>query len=150
MELAQQAIKESMDDAGTWTYGFLSSIHSQTKRLRSKDYDIFVTELFKFIMNDSTQNLQKFKIAQMLSSLKFQNPTASADAFPKHKDEISKFVSTLDSTPLAQATKKLLMSMFAPQEQYPGTKKYKAFSVSPVVFTTNLTKAPRRNTYHND
>ena len=149
MELAQICIKESMQDAGTWTYGFLSSIHAHTKQLKTKDFEKFISELFKFIMEPSTTDLQRFKISQMLSTIKFQNIHQANYCYVDHKTDVTKFCSTLDTSPLAKATKKLLLSMFVAQEQFPGSKKYKAFSVSPVVFQVNPPKQ-RRNTYNNE
>ena len=135
-----------MPDAGTWTYGFISSTHSSIKQLKPKDFEKFISELFKFVMDPNTQNLQRFKISQMLSTIKFQNIHQNIHCYIDHKTDVTKFATTLDSSPLAQATKKLLLSMFITPEQFPGSKRYRAFSVSPVVFQVTQTKQ-RRNTY---
>ena len=116
MELAELIIKESANEGGTWTYRFLTDVNAQTGGLKQHEFDKLISRLFSYIMENTTPNLQRFKIAQLLSSLKMQNPFLSEEIFGKHRENVEKLIASLDSSKYGDATKRQLHNIYGSTE----------------------------------
>lgn len=148
MSLAELVIKESKNDAGTWTYKFLSSIHMKSKELKRNEYNKFISQLFSYLMEDDTPDLQRFKVAQMLSYLKLQNPSLSIEIFEQHKEAVEKFSVSIDSSKYGNIIKKHLRQMYAsPEASAYSIQKIKHLSASPRIVPAVVISGHRRLTF---
>ena len=105
-------IEESKKPAGTWSYSFLSNIFKTVKKKRVQEYSKFFIATFDYMKTEEATPLQRFKLAQLLSSLNQQNYGKAENFLQTNKQEIMKFAETCNNTPLEHATKKLLVGLF--------------------------------------
>ena len=134
--IVQAVIEESKQEAGTWSYAFLSDIFKSIRKLRTNEYNKFFELVLNYMKQDDTTQLQKFKLAQLLSSTNQQNPGKATQFLSEKQPEIMKFAETCIGSPLLQAAKKLILGLFT-VHAVPATKtRYTSSSTEPTIHTS--------------
>jgi hypothetical protein len=132
VELPKIVIDEAMKPTGTWTYGFLSNITRTLNKCTEHEFEHILQELINFIGNEGTQVLQVFKISQLISSVKIQNPKKGLVIYERNRDTTMKRAKNLPDTPLTQPTKRLINSIFSKTHVRSFSSGHlKAFSTEP-------------------
>ena len=130
----ENVIEEASKPTGTWGYTYLVDLHHEMKKAKDRDYITFISGLLDYINDQDTEVLQIFKIAQLISSLRSQNPHRAQDLFDQRKEETTKRISTLPDSKLTFATKRLTTCIFAVKAQETSTRLHdhiRAFSQEP-------------------
>lgn len=131
-EFSQTVIEEAQKPAGTWSYKFLSEVSKNMKKCKDSDYDEFIQHLLDFVASDDTEVLQVFKMSQLISTLKYQNPNKGLEIFEKNKEEILKKITEMPDSPLSQASKRHFKAIFTTTPIKPVmTSHIKSFSQEP-------------------
>ena len=144
-ERIQNVIAEASKPTGTWTYTYLVDLHHTLKKSKDKDFQTFINGLLDYINDDTTEVLQIFKIAQLISSLRAQNPQRSQELFDRRKEEITKRVNRLPESKLSHATKRLTMCIFTVKAQETNTRFHdhiRAFSQEPRISPVHISTPP--------
>lgn len=131
--LYTRIIEESKKCDGTWTLSFLTSVQTAVLRLPLNFYHKLINQLIDYIMDKETTDLQRFKIAQLLNSIKFQKKVQMQEIFQERMNEINSFCDSLDNSYLNSPTKKLLLCVCAEPIQKSKNLRYMANSTEPII-----------------
>ena len=133
--LVQSIIEESKNAAGTWSYTFLKNVHMRAKQMKSKDYNILIDSLMNYAMEESTEELSRFKIVQLVSSTRAQCISQNDDIFVSNKEKWVLFASTLPDSVLGRATSKLINNIYYAKRSPLGQPRFVSAS-TPIVRTS--------------
>ena len=109
-------IQESKNSAGTWSYAFIKEVHTHAKQMRANEYNMFIEQLMKYATDQTTEELARFKVVQLISSVKAQCYNKGEEVFISNKDIWIKFGSTIDETVLGHATNRLIKGFYFTKE----------------------------------
>lgn len=127
-------VEESKKCDGTWTLSFLQSTQSSILRLPVAAYRRLINSLLDYIMDQQTSDLQRFKISQLLNSIKSNKKSQFSEILKSRMTEINDFCASLDDSLLAPSIKKLLASVYSePIQKSSKNLRYKASSTEPTV-----------------
>ena len=133
-QLFKVIVEESKKKDGTWSYHFLQDIRMRCKKLHEKQLTKCFTMLIDHLISDQSTTLEKYKIAQLMSILKFQFLFKGFQTLDERKATVEKYL--LESMPtdaLAVAAKKLIGELFVSlPERAPA--KIHAYSSQPIVY----------------
>lgn len=110
--LLDSIIDEAKKPSGTWSYEFITDTHRSIKKLRTREFSQIVGGLSESFSQSDNNVLTKFKIAQLLSSIKIQNPARGDEPYLQVKDTLLKAVSELPDAQLSVPCRKLIVSLY--------------------------------------
>ena len=105
--------------------------------MKNKEYDSFIEMLINYSMEADTQELSRFKIVQLISSIKAQCINQKEDIFTVNKEKWLAFANTLSDSILGHATSKLINNIYFVKRSPFGQPRFVSSSTPIVRTTTN-------------
>ncbi|EAX89279.1 hypothetical protein TVAG_222330 [Trichomonas vaginalis G3] len=147
VQLLENILEEAKKPSGTWSYEFITETHRSIKRLRDREFSTIVIGLSDFFEKSEDNVLTKFKIAQLLSSIKIQNPSRCEEVYQMVKESLLKASSELPETQLSIPCRKLIETLYDQRETPIRQHHIRAMSKEPTCVVTRSTNpAPKATT----
>ena len=127
--------EESAKKDGTWSYRFLQDLKMKCKQVHEKQLSKCFTLLIDFVISEESSSLEKYKIAQFMSIMRFQCLVKGFQSFNEKKSQVEKYMAeSMPSDPLAVAAKRLLAEIFTSVVEKPNPKIHSYSSQPSYVF----------------
>lgn len=132
-ELVNKVLDEASASVGTWSFAFIKKLQEQIKFFNQKKIDKFVDLLLIAVENDTFDNNVKFKIAQLLSTLRSFFLPGIISSLNTQTKRILHITQSIRPGSLSECTRKMYMNLIQTNIVQPASYKVKSSSVGPQV-----------------
>lgn len=131
-DLVANIMVEARKSEGTWSFSFIKKLQEDLKYFDHKKLDKFVNLLLTEVENDKYDNNIKFKLAQLLSTLRSFFLPGIIVSINSQSKRILQIVDNIQPGKLDECTKRMFLNLIQTNCIQPPSNRVKSSSVQPI------------------